>query len=319
MIRVLVCDDHLIVRQGIKQVLADATDIDVAGEAANGPDALARVRAGGIDVVLLDIAMPQRDGLDVLKALKAESPRLPVLMLSTYPDRQYAVRSLKLGAAGYLNKSADSEQLIDAIRRVAQGKLFITPGVAELMAEQLVPASSRSAPPAAPLHERLSHREYQVFRLLAAGRSVGEIAEQLVLSSNTVSTYPDRQYAVRSLKLGAAGYLNKSADSEQLIDAIRRVAQGKLFITPGVAELMAEQLVPAGTRSAAPAAPLHERLSHREYQVFRLLAAGRSVGEIAEQLVLSSNTVSTYRARILEKTGVRNDVELALYAVREGL
>jgi len=214
MIQVLVCDDHLIVRQGIKQILADAPDIAVAGEAANGPDALARVRAGGIDVVLLDIAMPQRDGLDVLKALKAESPRLPVLMLSTYPDRQYAVRSLKLGAAGYLNKSADSEQLIDAIRRVAQGKLFIT---------------------------------------------------------------------------------------------------------PGVAELMAEQLVPAGSRSAAPTAPLHERLSHREYQVFRLLAAGRSVGEIAEQLVLSSNTVSTYRARLLEKTGVRNDVELALYAVREGL
>jgi two-component system, NarL family, invasion response regulator UvrY len=214
MIRVLVCDDHLIVRQGIKQILADAADIAVAGEAADGPDALVQVRRGGIDVVLLDIAMPQRDGLDVLKALKAEAPRLPVLMLSTYPDRQYAVRSLKLGAAGYLNKSADSEQLIDAIRRVAQGKLFIT---------------------------------------------------------------------------------------------------------PGVAELMAEQLVPAGSRSSAPEAPLHERLSHREYQVFRLLAAGRSVGEIAEQLVLSSNTVSTYRARILEKTGVRNDVELALYAVREGL
>ena len=134
-----------------------------------------------------------------------------------------------------------------------------------------------------------------------------------------LSTYPDRQYAVRSLKLGAAGYLNKSADSEQLIDAIRRVALGKLFITPGVAELMAEQLVPTGTRAAGVDAPLHERLSHREYQVFRLLAAGRSVGEIAEQLVLSSNTVSTYRARILEKTGVRNDVELALYAVREGL
>ena len=214
MIQVLVCDDHQIVRQGIKQILADAPDIALAGEAASGPDALARVRDGGIDVVLLDIAMPGRDGLDVLRQLRSEWARLPVLMLSTYPDRQYAVRSLKLGAAGYLNKSADSEQLIDAIRRVAQGKLFIT---------------------------------------------------------------------------------------------------------PGVAELMAEQLVPAGSRSSAPEAPLHERLSHREYQVFRLLAAGRSVGEIAEQLVLSSNTVSTYRARILEKTGVRNDVELALYAVREGL
>lgn len=207
MIRVLVCDDHLIVRQGIKQILADAQDIALAGEAANGPDTVARVREGGIDVVLLDIAMPQRDGLDVLRQLKAEFPKLPVLMLSTYPDRQYAVRCLKLGAAGYLNKSADSEQMIEAIRRVAAGKLFITPSVAELLA-------------------------------------------------------------------GALG---------------------------------------------SDETPIHERLSHREYQVFRLLAAGRSVGEIAEQLVLAPNTVSTYRARILEKTGVRNDVELALFAVRHGL
>jgi DNA-binding NarL/FixJ family response regulator len=207
MIQVLVCDDHQIVRQGIKLILADAPDVALAFEAANGPDALARVREGGIDVVLLDIAMPLRDGLDVLRQLKSEFPRLPVLMLSTYPDRQYAVRSLKLGAAGYLNKSADSEQMIEAIRRVAQGKLFITASVAEQLAT-----------------------------------AVG-----------------------------------------------------------------------AGVRDDLP---LHERLSQREYQVFRLLSQGRSVGEIAEALALSSNTVSTYRARILEKTGVRNDVELALYAVQ---
>lgn len=222
MIRVLICDDHLIVRQGIKQILADAGDIALAGEAGNGPDAMALVRAGAAagaapDVVLLDIAMPQRDGLDVLKALKAEFPKLPVLMLSTYPDRQYAVRSLKLGAAGYLNKSADSEQMIDAIRKVAKGKLFITPSVAE-----------------------------QLAGAVGAGRGING-------------------------------------------------------------------------RGRNDEAPLHERLSHREYQVFRLLAAGRSVSEIAEQLVLSPNTVSTYRARILEKTGVRNDVELALYAVRQEL
>ncbi len=207
MIHVLICDDHQIVRQGIKQILADAPDIVLAGESATGPDAVARVRAGGIQVLLLDIALPLRDGLDVLKQLKAEFPRLPVLMLSTYPDRQYAVRSLKLGAAGYLNKSADSEQLIEAIRHVAQGKLFITPAVAEQLAS-------------------------------AVGAGAGE-----------------------------------------------------------------DQ-------------PLHERLSQREFQVFRLLSQGASVGEIAEQLALSSNTVSTYRARILEKTGVRNDVELALYAVQ---
>ena len=207
-IRVLICDDHQIVRQGIKQILADASDLALAGEAASGPEAVARVREGGIDVVLLDIAMPQRDGLDVLRQLKGEYPKLPVLMLSTYPDRQYAVRSLKLGASGYLNKSADSEQMCEAIRRVAAGRLFITPHVAEQLA-------------------------------------------------------------------GSVG---------------------------------------AGREDDAP---LHERLSHREYQVFRLLAEGRSVGEIAEQLVLAPNTVSTYRARVLEKTGVRNDVELALYAVRQ--
>ena len=210
MIRVLICDDHQIVRQGIKQMLADASDLALAGEAASGPEAVAKVREGGIDVVLLDIAMPQRDGLDVLKQLRSEYPKLPVLMLSTYPDRQYAVRSLKLGASGYLNKSADSEQMTEAIRRVAAGRLFITPHVAEQLA-------------------------------------------------------------------GAVG---------------------------------------AGREDDAP---LHERLSHREYQVFRLLAEGRSVGEIAEQLVLAPNTVSTYRARVIEKTGVRNDVELALYAVRADL
>jgi len=190
-IQVLICDDHLIVRQGIKQVLAEAEDLRVVGEAANGPDAIQRVRAGGVDVVLLDIAMPQRDGLDILKALKSEFPKLPVLMLSTYPDRQYAVRSLKLGAAGYLNKSADSEQMIDAVRSVARGKLFITPSVAEQLAGA-IGAGGRAAEDDQPLHEKLSHREYQVFKLLAAGRSVGEIAEQLVLSPNTVSTYRAR-------------------------------------------------------------------------------------------------------------------------------
>jgi two-component system invasion response regulator UvrY len=195
MIRVLVCDDHLIVRQGIRQILADAGDIAIAGEAASGVEAVRQVRAlqadagTALDVVLMDIAMPQRDGLDVLKQLKAEFKRLPVLMLSTYPDKQYAVRSLKLGAAGYLNKSADSEQMTSAIRKVAAGGLFITPAVAEQLAGAL---GGRSRPEDAPLHEHLSHREYQVFRLLAAGHSVGEIAGQLSLSSNTVSTYRAR-------------------------------------------------------------------------------------------------------------------------------
>ena len=190
MIRVLICDDHLIVRQGIKQILADAEDISLAGEAEDGPQALQRVRLGGIDVVLMDIAMPYRDGLDVLRQLKSEFPKVPVLMLSTYPDKQYAVRSLKLGAAGYLNKSADSQQMTSAIRKVAAGGLFITPTVAEHLASSIGAGQAKAVE--VPLHERLSHREYQVFRLLATGSSVGEIAEQLVLSSNTVSTYRAR-------------------------------------------------------------------------------------------------------------------------------
>lgn len=197
-IGVLVCDDHLIVRQGIRQVLADAPDIACAGEAADGPAAVAAVRAASqgqgvpVHVVLLDIALPLRDGLDVLRQLQAEFPRLPVLMFSTYPDRVYAVRCLKLGAAGYLNKSADSEQLTEAIRKVAAGGRFITPAVAEQLAQTLTAAGSRRAGAAQSAHERLSHREYQVLRGLAAGRSVGEIAEQLALSSNTVSTYRAR-------------------------------------------------------------------------------------------------------------------------------
>ena len=215
MIRVLICDDHLIVRQGIKQVLAEAEDVSVVGEAANGPDAIQQARAGGVDVVLLDIAMPQRDGLDILKALKSEFPKLPVLMLSTYPDRQYAVRSLKLGAAGYLNKSADSEQMIDAVRSVARGRLFITPSVAELLAGA-VGAGGRPQDDDKPLHERLSHREHQVFQLLAAGRSVGEIAEQLVLSPNTVSTY-------RTRVLEKIGVRN---DVEQALFAVRMEQAG---------------------------------------------------------------------------------------------
>jgi DNA-binding NarL/FixJ family response regulator len=130
-----------------------------------------------------------------------------------------------------------------------------------------------------------------------------------------LSTYPDRQYAVRSLKLGAAGYLNKSADSEQITAAVRRVAMGQRFITAQVAELLAAALG-TGHGQGQGEVPLDELLSHRELQVFERLALGHSVGEIARELSLSSNTVSTYRARILDKTGTRNDVELALYAMR---
>ena len=186
MIRVLLCDDHRIVREGLKQILADTRDIEVAGEAADGPAALAQARILAIDLVLLDIALPVRDGLDVLKALKDELPRLPVLMLSTYPEKQYAARCLRLGAAGYVNKGADPDELTRAIRKAAAGGIYVSAALAENLAAQLT-VNTESAP-----HEALSQREYQVFQLIAAGDSVGRIAERLKLSPNTVSTYRAR-------------------------------------------------------------------------------------------------------------------------------
>lgn len=191
MIRVLLCDDHQVVRQGLRQLLADAADIVVAAEAGTGAQAVAAVRAAAaagtpFDVLLLDIAMPGRDGLDVLKQLRGEFPKLPVLILSTYPERQYSVRCLRLGAAGYLNKSADSEEIVGAVRKVAVGGVHANAAMAEAMAVSL---GARGA--ASPL-EALSTREDQVFRLLATGVSVGEIAARLSLSPNTVSTYRAR-------------------------------------------------------------------------------------------------------------------------------
>ena len=213
-IRVLIGDDHRIVREGLKQMLGDLSNglpsMTVRAEAQTGPEVLAAVQElrgpDGLDVVLLDIALPGRDGLDVLQALRKDWPTLPVLVLSTYPEKQYAVRCIKLGASGYLNKSADADDMVSAVRKVAAGGLYVSAATAEALAA-------------------------------AVGRNAGQGPEQL---------------------------------------------------------------------------------SHREHQVYRLLSAGHSVSEIGAQLGLASNTVSTYRARILEKTGTKNDVELALYAERHG-
>jgi DNA-binding NarL/FixJ family response regulator len=186
-INILIGDDHRIVREGLKQVLADAPEINVVAEAETGPEILQRVAAlgghAGLSAVLLDIALPDRDGLDVLQALKTSWPRLPVLMLSTYPEKQYAVRCIKLGAAGYLNKSANPDDMIAAVRKVAAGGLYVSAVAAEALASAVGGSGGRSGA------EALSHREHQVFRLLTAGKSVGEIGAQLGLASNTVSTY----------------------------------------------------------------------------------------------------------------------------------
>jgi DNA-binding NarL/FixJ family response regulator len=193
MIRLLIGDDHRIVREGLKQVLADAPDVCVAGEAQSGGDVLERVRAlggsDGLDLVLLDIAMPEGDGLEVLQILKCEYPSLPVLMLSTYPEKQYAVRCIKLGAGGYLNKSADPDDMVAAVRKVAAGGMYVTAATAEALAATVGAVASRSGAGGV---EALSHREYQVFRLLTTGHTVSEIGAQLKLASNTVSTYRAR-------------------------------------------------------------------------------------------------------------------------------
>ena len=190
-IRVLIGDDHRIVREGLKQVLGDlsngAPEIVVCAEAQTGPEVLERVQAlqggEGVDIVLLDIALPERDGLDVLQALRAAWPALPVLMLSTYPERQYAVRCIKLGAAGYLNKSADADAMVAAVRKAAGGGIYVSAATAEALAAAVSKVSATEA---------LSHREHQVFRLLTAGHSVSEIGAQLGLAPNTVSTYRAR-------------------------------------------------------------------------------------------------------------------------------
>ncbi|MDI1340880.1 response regulator transcription factor [Polaromonas sp.] len=186
-LNILIGDDHRIVREGLKQVLADAPEIAVVAEAETGPDILAKVEAlgghAGLAAVLLDIALPGRDGMDVLQALKKAWPQLPVLMLSTYPEKQYAVRCIKLGAAGYLNKSAHPDDMIAAVRKVAGGGLYVSALTAEALASAVGGSGGRSGA------EALSHREHQVFRLLTAGKSVGEIGAQLGLASNTVSTY----------------------------------------------------------------------------------------------------------------------------------
>jgi two-component system, NarL family, invasion response regulator UvrY len=188
-IHLLLGDDHRIVREGIKQVLADAPEIEVMAEATTGPQVLEQAEAiltapgGMLDLVLLDIAMPGRDGLDVLQALRKAWPGLPVLMLSTYPESQYAVRCIKLGAAGYLNKSADADDMIAAVRKAASGGLVVTAATAEALAHA---AAGKQGP------EALSHREHQVYRLLILGRTVSEIGAQLQLAPNTVSTYRAR-------------------------------------------------------------------------------------------------------------------------------
>ncbi|CAN5496219.1 response regulator transcription factor [soil metagenome] len=186
MTRVLIVDDHMIIRRGLAQILAEEPRLSHIAEAADGPATLHKLRAGAFDVVLLDIALGDRDGLDVLKAIRSEFPALGVIMLSVYPESQFGVRAIRSGASAYLNKGCSPEELFAALFKVAAGGVFITPGIAELLAQN-VRRDAERAP-----HESLSNREFQVLQLLAQGRTISQIALQLSLSVNTISTYRGR-------------------------------------------------------------------------------------------------------------------------------
>ena len=186
MIRIGIVDDHAIVRAGLRQLLADEVDFRVTAEAASGREALDIARSGEVDVLLLDLSMPDQGGVDALAAIRARCPDLPVLILSGFPEAHYATTLLRQGASGYLNKECDPEEIATAIRTVARGRRYITPAVAERLAD-----AAAGAPPALP-HEGLSDRELQVFLRLARGETVGQIAEGMHLSVKTVSTYRSR-------------------------------------------------------------------------------------------------------------------------------
>lgn len=186
MIRIALADDHIIVRHGLKQILGDEIDCQVVGEAGNGHDTLKLVRDTDCDVLVLDMSMPGRSGIELIKLVKAERPKLPVLVLSMHKEEQYAVRAIRAGAAGYLTKESAADQLVSAIRKVANGGVYITPTVAERIALDL------GAPREAASHTQLSDREYQIFEMLVAGTNVTAIADTLVLSVKTVSTHKAR-------------------------------------------------------------------------------------------------------------------------------
>ncbi len=197
MIRILVADDHAVVRQGVKQILADVQDMTVKDEAQNGSETLKKVTENEYDVVLLDISMPGRSGLEILEDIKTQHPKLAVLILSMHPEEQYAVRALRAGASGYLTKASAPQELIGAIRKVAGGGKYVTSSLAEKLADELE-IDMEKLP-----HERLSNREHQVMLMLAEGKSVSDIADELCLSVKTISTYRTRVMSKMGMKKNA--------------------------------------------------------------------------------------------------------------------
>jgi len=210
MIKIIIADDHPIVRAGMKQIISEASDLMVVSEASTGNQLLKKIRADNFDLVILDISMPHMNGLDVLKQLKIEKPKLPVIILSIHSEDQYALRVLKAGASGYVTKTSAPDELINAIRKVCRGGKYISPLIAEKLAFHL-DANFEDMP-----HEALSDREYQVLCMLASGKTATEIADELSLSVKTVSTYRMRILEKMDMKNNAE--LIHYAIKNQLVD-----------------------------------------------------------------------------------------------------
>jgi DNA-binding NarL/FixJ family response regulator len=209
MLRVVVVDDHAVVREGLKRIIADNQNMTVSGEAGNGNEALEVVRKTPCDAVVLDITMPDRSGMDVLKQMHAEHPRLPVLILSIHAEDQYAIRSLRAGAAGYLTKEAAPEKLVEALRKIVRGGKYVSPSLAEKLVFDLDREGKQA-------HELLSDREYQVLCMIGSGKTVSTIATELQLSVKTVSTY--RARILEKLDMANNAELTRYAIKTGLVD-----------------------------------------------------------------------------------------------------
>lgn len=210
MIRVFVTDDHAVVRRGLAQILADTDNIRVVGEAPNAAEAVRLLRQTPCDVLLMDVAMPGKNGIEALKVIRDEFPDIRVLILSMYPEDQFGVRALKAGAAGYLTKDSPPEELIEAVERIMNGRRFITPDLAELLAESMGPNSD------IPPHQSLSDREFQTMRLIASGKKLSEIAAELSLSPKTISVY--RARLLEKMRLSNNAELTHYAIKHGLVD-----------------------------------------------------------------------------------------------------
>jgi two-component system invasion response regulator UvrY len=197
MLKILIADDHTLFRKGLQHILSEYPDPVVTDEASNGQEVLDKIWHNDYDMVLLDITMPGMTGLEALKQLKNDRPKLPVLVLSMHPEEQYAVRVIRAGASGYLRKESAPDELITAIQRISAGRKYITSSLAERLADDVEPAAEK------PLHDTLSDREFEVFRMIAAGKTITQIAEALFLNARTISTYRSRILEKMQMKTNA--------------------------------------------------------------------------------------------------------------------